>query len=90
MIEFDGEAEWTTHELAGHSHREQVILWDEELKMGWPAELRCSDCEAVRYLQRNEAVSKIAAQNLRRAKLVHEDPHYRTQVTGMVYGEPQR
>lgn len=65
MIEgSDAEDEWVTHQLAGHAHREEVLMWDEELHMGWPAELRCKDCAAVRYLQRNEAVSKIAAQNL--------------------------
>lgn len=64
MIEFDGEAEWITHELAGHTHREEIIQWDEELHVPWPAELRCKDCEAVRYLSRQEAVSRIAARNL--------------------------
>ena len=66
MIEFDGEAEWITHELAGHEHHEQVVLWDEALGMDWPAELRCDDCESVRYLTRGEAVSKIAQHNLRK------------------------
>jgi len=68
-----GEDEWVAHELAGHVHDEQVLVWDEAISNDWPAELRCSKCSAVRYLQRNEAVHKIAERNLAMARFQYAD-----------------
>ena len=65
-VESGPEDDWVLHELASHEHDEQVILWDEALDNSWSAELRCTKCAAVRFLQRNEAISRIAAKHFRR------------------------
>ena len=65
------EDEWITHQLAGHVHDEEILVWDEALGNSWPAELRCTKCEAIRYLSRNEAVSKIAARNTNTTTFTH-------------------
>jgi hypothetical protein len=65
MIPYDGEDEWVAHELAGHTHQEEVLVWDEALGNAWPAELRCKDCNACRYLTRAESVKWLARHNVK-------------------------
>ena len=63
-FESTDEDAWIAHGLAGHTHKEEIIVWDEALGNEWPAELRCHNCSAVRYLQNAEARRMIQERQL--------------------------